>query len=257
MRELRIFWADTRGKTAIVLFVLWIVSLVHFARANFFWYPPLAVVASVAFDMLLGNIRWRSWFFSPSSVVTGFLIGLILDPTGSVWMVVAACAVASVSKMFLGAGKKKHVANPAALGIVIASVIFHRPVAWWVASWGTIPLVLIVTGMIPVLARLRRLWMPALFLCMYVVTNLLFRPLPGAIKMTLDSTVIFFAFVMLPEPMTAISFGRWRYVWGGLVGAIVLVLTRASFAPADTLLVALLLANVIGFFVRVRPVRPV
>lgn len=252
MRELRIFWADTRGKTTLVLCLLWMASAIHYARPNLFWFPLVALATSVVLDILLGRLRWGTWFFSPSSVVTGLLIGLILDPTGSVWMVLSACAVASLSKLFLGAGKKKHIANPAALGIVIASVIFHHPVAWWAPSWGTIPLVIIVVGMTPVLVRLRRLWMPITFLIVYFVTNLLFTALPGAIRLTLDSTVTLFAFVMIPEPITAVPIGRWRYLWGGLVGVFVLALSLLSFALTDPLLTALLAANIVGFIVRRR-----
>lgn len=256
MDMVRLWWADSRGKTTMVLLVLWMVTLWHVYSANLFWRPLVAVVSLILLDVFLGKLRWGAWFFSLSSVVTGLLIGLIFDPSSSWLALFIACFVASVGKHFIGTGRQKHIFNPAALGIVVASIMFGRPVAWWAGAWGNLPLLIVVTGMTPILHRLRRLWMPATFLVFYFLANLLFVPLVGALRLTLDSTAIFFALIMVPEPLTSTSLGMWRYGWGVVVGVLVLGVSVILLSVSDPLLVSLLAANAIGFFfIRNRPIK--
>lgn len=199
-------------------------------------------------DALLSRLRSGIWFFSVSSLVTGLLIGLIMDLTAGVPALLTAVILASVSKHFLGFGRQKHVFNPAALGILLSSIVFNRPVAWWGATWGVIPILIIFFGMLLPLRQLRRLWMPISFLFVYSISLVMVSGAESALKLTLDGTVFLFAWVMVTEPMTAPSRGFWRYGWGVLVALFVMGQQVFSISWSDPLLTALLLANGVGFF---------
>lgn len=246
--NLLIVWRDTRGKVAVTLIILWVATLVYQFSFPSLLFPSVAVVLSAVFDILLVKVRYQKDVFSLSSVVTGLLIGLILTPRSGVGPLLVACGVASFTKQFFGRGPHRHIFNPAAIGLVVSSVITGGTISWWAAAWGYIPSAIIVTGMVIALRQLHRLWLPVLFLVSYFVVFLLSSSLPATIALTLDGTVLLFAFVMLPEPMTSVLFGRWRYFWGVLVAMLVLGENILRISWSDPLLLALLAANAVGFF---------
>ncbi len=248
MNTLRSWWADSRGKVIVVLFILWISALIHQFQLLSLLYPLTAVIFTVAIDILITRLRLGKDIFSLSSVVTGLLIGLILDPNSGALPLIFACIVAVFFKQFLGRGSHKHVFNPAAVGLVVSSLILGNHIAWWAASWGIVPAIILVIGMVPILIRLHRLLLPTAFLIVYFVMLSFSTSLSAAFHLTLDGTVFLFAFVMLPEPMTSTISGNWRYGWGIFVGAFVVLQNILRVSWLDPLLVALLGANVVRFF---------
>jgi len=240
-------WADMRGKVAAVLMILWILAFVQRPDVNSIVHPFLAVLLLVIFDICFGWIRRKVIFFSPSSLVSGLLVGLLLDPSGHIWTIFLASLIASSSKQFLEKSNR-HIYNPAAFGVYIASLIFGEPVSWWVASWSIVPAIILAIWMGWILMRMKRVWMPVTFLAVYFISNLLFGNIETAFSLTVDGTVFLFAWIMLPEPMTAINSGRWKYGWGILVGVLVFIESFFRVSFGDPLLLALLGANLIGFF---------
>lgn len=244
---MRQFWADSRGKVIVILLILWVASLIHQFRLVYVGQPVVAMVACVIFDWFFTYLRMRRSTFSLSSVITGFLIGLILDPSAGLAAILAASLAAAISKQWLGRGGHKHIFNPAAFGITVSSLLFRQPVGWWAAAWGITPVAIIGIGMTPVLWKLRRLWMPLTFLSVYFTSMVLFAGSESAVLLTIDGTVFLFSFIMLAEPITSIGKGMWRYGWGLVVGALVIIETVVGFSWGDPFLNALLGANVIGF----------
>lgn len=245
--DVKMFWADSRGKVIAVLVFLWLGVLVFQFRAVFVIGVLFAVVASVTFDSLIIWFRTKARVVSLSSIVTGLLIGLVLDPFAGFVGTLTACMIASLSKAYLGRGDHQHIFNPAALSIVVSSLLFRRPVAWWAASWGGVPVIIVSVGMLPILWKLRRLVSPMMFLAVFFLTNLFYGSAQSALRLTMDGTVFLFAFVMLPEPRTAPTQGKWRWGWGPLVGLLVVAQNLLSVAAPDPLLVALLVANILAF----------
>ncbi len=245
------FWADSRGKVIVLLVFLWITALFHQFRVVLVTSMVFAVAVSVGLDVLFTWFRKKTTVVSLSSVVTGLLIGLVFDPFAGSVATVTACAIASLSKAYLGRGEHQHIFNPAALGIVVSSFLFHRPVAWWAASWGGVSIIIVSVGMLPILWKLRRYVMPVTFLTVFFLTNFFYGTAQSALRLTIDGTVFLFAFVMLPEPKTVPATGAWKWGWGVLVGLLVLVQNLLGIGVGDPLLLALLVANLYGFlFVR-------
>ncbi len=251
MYRFRVWWADSRGKVITTLVVLWAAALIHQFQWTFVLVPIVAVTGTIIADLVVCWIRKRQWVFTMSSVVTGLLIGLIFDPRAGILPLLVACAVSAIGKQLIGSGDHRHVGNPAALGILLASLLFSRPVSWWAASWGMIPAAVIAMGMILTLRKLRRLWMPIIFLLIYFLMNVHFSGIQGAINLTIEGTVFLFAFIMLPEPITSVSGHTWRYIWGALVGGFVVVQSMFPIFNIDPLLTALLGANIFAYlFIR-------
>ena len=162
---------------------------------------------------------------SESVYITALILALILDPIAPTdAKAIGAVAFASVwaisSKYILAVGGK-HLFNPAALGVALTALLLDHPATWWVGGniW-LFPLVLV--GGALVVRKLRRLDLVATFLAV-ALTTILATTDPSqygaALAETFSSSpLLFFAFVMLTEPLTAPT-TRWpRIAFAAIVG---------------------------------------
>ncbi|WP_027169486.1 RnfABCDGE type electron transport complex subunit D [Mesorhizobium sp. WSM3224] len=162
---------------------------------------------------------------SESVYITALILALILDPVAAAdAKAIGAAAFASVwaisSKYILAVGRK-HLFNPAALGVALTALLLDRPATWWVGgSVWLLPLVLV--GGALVVRKLRRLDLVATFLGVALATILATTnpsQYGAAIAETFSSSpLLFFAFVMLTEPLTAPTTRRARIAFAGIVG---------------------------------------
>ena len=162
---------------------------------------------------------------SESVYITAMILALILDPVAATdAKAIGAVAFASIwaisSKYILAVGRK-HLFNPAALGVALAALLLDHPATWWVGGnvW-LLPLVLV--GGALVVRKLRRLDLVATFFGV-ALTTILATTDPSQYGTALAETfgsspLLFFAFVMLTEPLTAPT-TRWpRIAFAGIVG---------------------------------------
>ncbi|MDG4881895.1 RnfABCDGE type electron transport complex subunit D [Mesorhizobium sp. WSM4884] len=162
---------------------------------------------------------------SESVYITALILALILDPVAATdAKAVGAVAFASIwaiSSKYILAVSRKHLFNPAALGVALAALLLDHPATWWVGGnvW-LLPLVL--AGGALVVRKLRRLDLVATFFGAALATILVTTD-PSQYGTALwetfsSSPLLFFAFVMLTEPLTAPT-TRWpRIAFAGIVG---------------------------------------
>lgn len=252
MRILQILIANSRIRIASVLGLIWLVYLIFNFDLRALILPLLSVFLVSFFDLLVTYLRKGRLYFPASSFVTGFLIGLIFSATEPVWVFILAPAMAVLSKQFIRAGEHRHIFNPAALGIVGASLLTGAPVSWWAVSWSPW-VILIIVGVSYTLYQLKRLWLPIAFILLYSIYLFVTVGDSTFVSLVLDGTLFLFAFVMLPEPITSPAMGKWKYLFGPLVAVFVGglgLLGRLGIVLPDVFLPALLLANLIGFLAK-------
>lgn len=253
MNKLRIWWADTRGKVIVMLLVLWIATLINSFQIVYLIFPLVSTLFVYVFDLLVSRIRTGQWIATLSSLVTGLLIGLVFDPTAPIYVLIFACLVAVVSKQLFAAGNHQHIWNPTVFGVAVTSLIFNQSTGWWAASWGLAPVIIILVGMTLALRQIRRLVMPFVFLAIVYVYLGLTTTWIGALQLIITGTYIFFAFIMLPEPVTSVGGKIWTYAWPALVGGLVVLLSVFRIFIADPVFLALLIANTLIFIFVRRP----
>jgi len=243
---LKFVYHDFRLHVAFTLVLVWLLTLWRFHAVNAFLYPLLAIVFMVIFDLSTTWIRDHKIYFPSASLVTAFLIGLIIDPSKPWWIIALACLLASFSKQFINVGHRQHIFNPAAFGIMAASLIFRTPVAWWGVAGSGWSLVILIPLMTRTLWRLERLTLPITFLAVYFI-YLTVQLGPGeALRTLIDGTVMLFALVMLPEPMTSPIRGNFKYGFGFLVAILAILISNLNFL-GEAFLPALLSGNLAGF----------
>jgi Na+-transporting NADH:ubiquinone oxidoreductase subunit NqrB len=160
-----------------------------------------------------------------SVYITALIVALILDPVtvtdlNGIGAVVFA-SVWAISSKFIFAVGRKHIFNPAALGVALSALLLDQPATWWVG--GNLPLLpVVLVGGVLVVRKLRRLDLVATFVVVALATVLATTE-PSrygtALAETLRSSpLLFFAFVMLTEPLTAPT-TRWpRVAFAAIVG---------------------------------------
>ena len=192
-----------------------------------------------------------------SSLITALILALIITPIsvwpldqGGFWFLIAAAAFAMASK-YLIAFRRKHLFNPAAFGVAATAFVIGQYASWWIG--GNLPMLpFVLGGGFLVLRKIKRFDLAAAFfaagIASILATNIGFDPVATVEKAAIHTSLLFFAFVMITEPLTTPPTRGLRIAYGALVGAL--------FSPAihlgpfyATPELALLVGNIFSFAV--------
>lgn len=170
-----------------------------------------------------------------SVYISALILTLIIAPVKTIhdlpflfW-----AAVWAMAGKYIFVYKGKHLFNPVALGVLLPSIFLGESATWWVGS--KFMLLPVLIGGFLVVRKIRRWNMVIPFL---IITGIF----------VLHSPVLFFAFVMLTEPLTAPSTKNLQILYGILVGILFipqLHLGQFYTTPES----ALLMGNIFSFLV--------
>ena len=223
-----------------------IVSLWH--KTPYSWNSILVSSVYLAAACWAVN-KFLSWLMKipankESSLISGLILALILTPaiTGHDYLVLAAAATAAMASKYILTVHKSHIFNPAAVGAFISGVLFHTYASWWVGNKFLVPLVVI--GGILLARKVKRIQMAGLFGAVYFLTLIWSMPtgtstdaIRHLIWLSLISTsIIFFATVMLTEPLTSPTKLDRQIYYATLVG-LLYGINRFHLSPEESLLI--------------------
>ncbi len=239
----RSFIHDPRARILYVLLLIWIFAVFQNPGWKNIVFPLFSIAFFSILDLGFLYFKSKKLYYPFSSLVSGLLIGLIIHPSSGIFAIILACLFGFISKQFIKY-KNHHIFNPAAFGVVISSLILNFSISWWSVAPGKIFILLSILSVL-VLWKLKRIYMPITFLSGYFIFLALFQGIKPAISLTIDGTVIFFAFIMLTEPMTSSISGFWKWAFGLVVlsGVVISYVLKLSFT--DPLLFSLLFANLL------------
>ncbi len=207
----------------------------------------LALVVAAATDLALARVNAGRWILPDGALVTGLIVALLLDPAVSGWVVAWTSALAIASKYVLRT-RFSNVFNPAALGLVLATLILGTGQSWWGALPDLPPLALgvLVGSGAYVAQRINKLPMVLAFLGSYfgLFTTTAFLGDPTRVAEIFRApdlnAALFFAFFMLDDPPTSpVRYGdqvRYALLVAAASFAIYEALGVVSFLPAGLLL---------------------
>lgn len=218
-----------------------------------FWCTLFLVAVSY-----LSNWVFSKVFEAPTNVesvyITALILALIITPARTFhdFMFLGwAALLAQASKYILAIGKK-HIFNPAAIAVVLTAFVIGQSASWWVGNMYLAPFV--VVGGFLIARKIRREDMVWYFLLAAIVTIVAFTVVKGndafreANNIFLHSSLFFFAFIMLTEPLTTPPTARLQVIYALIVGVL--------FAPQihvgsvySTPELALVLGNVFSYLV--------
>ncbi len=213
-----------------VLTALWAVAI----ALGFFGMLALSPSSLFFSTIIILAVSWMAnklfsrIFRAPTNVesvyITAFILALIIEPADfshytGLALVVSAAFLAQASKYIL-AIKKKHIFNPAALAIAMTALVLNQSASWWIGDTAMIPFVLL--GGLLITRKIRRSDLVlSFFVVLFAVTSASSliqgqNPLDSIFATILHSPYLFFAFIMLTEPLTTPPGKGCRIAYGAL-----------------------------------------
>lgn len=242
-KSFRFIARDARAQVFTVLLLLWISALIKDFKWQVIVYPLYSILLLTSLDLGFNYLKTKKGYLPFSSIVSGLLIGFLIHYSQGILPLSIAVLIAFITKQFLRI-KHRHIFNPAALGVIISTLIFGSTVSWWATASGGISLILILP-VTYVLYKLKRLQFTFTFLSGYFIFFTIIQGPKTALSLTIDGTVFLFSFIMLTEPMTSSISKLWKWGFGIVVltGVIISYLLKISFT--DPLLLSLLFTNLL------------
>jgi ferredoxin-NADP reductase len=181
-----------------------------------------------------------------SDYITGLILALIMSPATDSrgFAVLAGAGFAAIASKYLLTIGRRHIFNPAAAGAFVAGLLFSHYASWWVGTATLAPLVFV--GGILIMRKMKRFWMIAVFALVYGA--LLHHQFDGAAPIhtiwlaASGTAVMFFAFIMLLEPLTAPD-NIYKYLPYSVLVAVLYGVNQLHVSPEA----ALLIGNVLTY----------
>jgi ferredoxin-NADP reductase len=230
-------------------------NLISFAPADILISSAIILLISWAANSVFARV-FRVPSNSESFLITALILILIISPqkytAGSGYFLFLgwASVLAQASKYIL-AIRRRHIFNPAAFSVAVASFAINHSASWWVGTLYMLPFVFL--GGVLVVRKIRRADMVWAFLGAALAT-IIFTSVTGGnfwfiVYRTLAfSSLFFFAFIMLTEPLTTPPKKTGRILYGLLTGFL--------FAPSihfgsfySTPELALLVGNIFSYVI--------
>ena len=193
-------------------------------------YDPLLLILSVLFITAVAwgtNRVFAKAFNAPTNAesvyISALILALVLSPAQSLSdlpLLFWAAVLAMASKYVL-AINKKHVFNPVAIAVALTALGFDGVASWWVGTQAMLPFSLL--GLLIVI-KVRKDDLVFYFFVASLMTMLVFSVVQGGDLLTAaqqnitSSPLLFFAFVMLTEPLTTPPTQALQALYGVLVG---------------------------------------
>ena len=195
-----------------------------------------------------------SWTFGTqhnraSGLITALILYLTRAPGENAVELLNLALVSgiAVASKYIFVWRGRHIFNPAAVALTLGSLLGLSASFWWVATPLLLPVV-IVAGIL-IVTKTRRYAMVSVFMLAAlgisaVVAGYSGFPIYEALRLdVLSGPLVFFAAVMLTEPLTSPSTKRSQLLYAGLTGA----LYSAQLPFLSTPSVALLAGNAAAF----------
>lgn len=237
-----------------------IFSIFHLVPFNF-W----DMILNALFVLIVGIIA--NYFFakifgaktSTESVLITLLVLILIIPLkfSADLILILAITILAVASKYLLTIEKHHIFNPVAISAVAAAFLFpEKSAIWWIGVPIMLPLV--IMGGFLVVRKIKAEKFVATFLTFYLIGVAALRFLGGgswlqvivAWRLTLSHTaLIFFALIMLTEPMTAPFIKKKRHFFAILVAILYSNLQRKIFGIDLTPEMSLCIGNIYAFAV--------
>ncbi len=190
-----------------------------------------------------------------SAYITALILALIITPIkeiniASLQFLVLVSILAMGSKYILNI-KRKHIFNPAGIAVLITGFVLSKYASWWVGTSVMLPFSLL--GVL-IVRKIRRFDLVFYFILANVITQLILSFSRGNTNVLgilenlfMDSSILFFAFVMLTEPLTTPPTNTLQSIYGGLVGILFAPIHVGFFYTTPE--IALSIGNIFSYLI--------
>lgn len=223
----------TMYRLVLYSLIAWLAIAAALGYFHLLPYSPLAILFSTA---VLSAVSWltnavfarvfKTHANSESAYITALILALIISPPASAHLSAILpfliwAGVWSMASKFILAINKKHIFNPAAFAVALTAYTLNQSATWWVGTLYMLPFVTI--GGFLIVRKIRRTDLALSFFTVALVTIAVTMSrsvgfLTGLEKIFVESPLVFFATVMLTEPLTTPPTRLRRIIYGAAVG---------------------------------------
>lgn len=238
---------------AVLFFVSLVLSLFRllpYSPFDFLFPGGYLLLICWASNQLFGKLFKVQPNFE-SQFITALILILIIGPLPLIpnLLFYSLAGIFAMGSKYIFAINKQHIFNPAAFGVVGTGIVLNQGASWWAGSMYLLPFILI--GGLVMTRKINRFNLVFSFLLSSSLFLVLFNKvtIQGLPAYIINPGTLFFAFVMLTEPITSPADKKLRTFYGVLVG-VLMVIFQSVLTVFYTMELALLAANGIGRVIR-------
>ncbi len=198
----------------------------------------LAIVVSIATELVLGQVFYRKWLHPSSAYISGISVGILVR-SPAFWPYALCSAISIMSKYVLRV-KGRHIWNPSNFGISVLLFLVPEAVAPLSIQWGNYLLPMVVIWLLGsvIIWRLRRFHITGIYVASFIVFAFLRSWITGSpwqseIAPITGPMYQLFIFFMITDPKTTVRSKTWQCVVVFLVALVEMVmrLHQIVYAP--------------------------
>ncbi len=184
-----------------------------------------------------------------SALITGLILFLIIQPASrpSDLLAIFLIGLLAMAAKYIFMWNRLHIFNPAAIAALLGGFLFNYYATWWVGNTLMLPLVFIVGVLI--VKKIRRFTMIGIFLLTASIIILISDF--SFLKILTAWPIIFFATVMLTEPLTMPGTKKIQLLYATFIGIIFGLRFNLGWIISTPEL-ALVLGNILFFVIKPR-----
>jgi Na+-translocating ferredoxin:NAD+ oxidoreductase RnfD subunit len=221
-------------------FITCILLVGHLSFGILESYPKtlLAIVTSIALELVLGRIFLHKWLHPASAYISGISVGILVR-SPAYWPYVLCAAISIMSKYVLRV-KGRHIWNPSNFGISVMLFLAADTVASLSIQWGNYLLPMLVIWFLGsvIIARLHRFHITGIYVASFLAFAFLRSWMTGSPWQSEVAPITgpmyqLFIFFMITDPKTTVRSKRGQCIVVFLVALLemALRLRQVIYAP--------------------------
>lgn len=207
------FSLDNRYIAPAFITCILLVGHLSFGILESYQKTLLAIVTSIALELVLGQIFFHKWVHPASAYISGISVGILLR-SPAFWPY-ALCSAISITSKYVLRVKGRHIWNPSNFGISVMLFLAPDTVATLSIQWGNylLPMLVIwVLGSV-IIWRLHRFHITGIYVASFIAFALLRSGITGSPWLSELAPITgpmyqLFIFFMITDPKTTVRSKR-------------------------------------------------
>jgi enediyne biosynthesis protein E5 len=234
----KIFSLDNRYLAPALITLILLVGHLSFGILESYQKTLLAIVVSIAAELILSRLFLGKWPVIASAYISGISVGILLR-SPAYWPY-AVCALVSIMSKYVLRVKGRHIWNPSNFGISVMLFLAPETVASLSIQWGNylLPMVVVwILGSVTIY-RLRRFHISGTYVVSFLLFALLRSFLTGSpwqaeVAPITGPMYQLFIFFMVTDPKTTVRSKKGQIVTVFVVALVemILRLNQVVYAP--------------------------
>lgn len=253
---------DNRFIPPVFITLILLAGHLSFGMLESYQKTALAIIISIAMELVLSRIFYGKWPHLASAYITGISVGILIR-SPAFWPY-ALCSAISITSKYVLRVRGRHIWNPSNFGICVMLFLAYETVASLSIQWGNylLPLLVIWALGSAIIYRLRRFHITATYVVSFVAFAFLRsiitgHPFQAEVASITGPMYQLFIFFMITDPKSTVRTRRGQCAVAFAVALVetVLRLAQVVHAPYYALFIVGPAANLLEIWMAARAQR--